>query len=433
MNAQTDALDRSLGVWGAVWMGLGSIVGTGVFVSLAVATDLVGPAIVLATALAAFVATCNGLSSAQLAAAHPVSGGTYEYGHRYVHPAAGFSAGWMFLLAKGASAATAALGCIGYLVHLVGLNEGLWIRFAAAPGLVLVMAALVASGIRRSNALNLIIVSVTLASLGLFVALGLRQGLANGTIGSPSQILGAVDGPGPLLHAVALMFVAYAGYGRIATLGEEVREPRKTIPKAIVATLVVSMVLYVSVSVVAVAVAGDGFAIDRGAAAAPLEQVASRLDASFVAPVVAGAAVTAMLGVLLNLLLGLSRVVLAMARRAEMPTMFAQVDEKTKSPARAVWLVGIIVAGLTLIGDVKTTWSFAAFAVLLYYSITNLSALRLPPEDRLYPRLFSWAGLIACLSLAWFVEWQIWLIGTGVLAAGFAFRFVLLQRRDNST
>lgn len=104
------SLARVVGLWGAVWMGLGSILGPGVFVSLGIAAGIVGGGVVVAVALAALVATASGLSSAQLAAAHPVSGGTYEYGHAFVHPAAGFAAGWMFLAAKSASAATAALG-----------------------------------------------------------------------------------------------------------------------------------------------------------------------------------------------------------------------------------------------------------------------------------------------------------------------------------
>ena len=131
------ALARVVGLWGAVWMGLGSILGTGVFVSLGIATGVVGSGVVLAVALAALVATANGLSSAQLAAAHPVSGGTYEYGHRLVNPVAGFTAGWMFLAAKSASAATAALGCAGYLLHTLGLPDTVGVRVVVGLGIVL--------------------------------------------------------------------------------------------------------------------------------------------------------------------------------------------------------------------------------------------------------------------------------------------------------
>src|SRR5690554_5294371 len=166
------SLVRVVGLWGAVWMGLGSILGTGVFVSLGIATGVVGSGIVFAVALAALVATMNGLSSAQLAAAYPVSGGTYEYGHPLMGPTAGFTAGWMFLAAKSASAATAALGCAGYLLHTLGYEGSVTVRIVLALGIVVVLTALVAGGVQRSNRANMAIVALTLTSLLAFVVFG---------------------------------------------------------------------------------------------------------------------------------------------------------------------------------------------------------------------------------------------------------------------
>ncbi|MGC1274771.1 MAG: APC family permease, partial [Planctomycetaceae bacterium] len=243
------ALDRRLGLTDAVFLGLGSIVGTGVFVSIGVAAGVAGPAVILATAIAALVATANALNSAQLAASHPVSGGTYEYGYRYLSPWLGFSAGWMFLCAKTASAATAALGFAGYATNSLGI-ESRWIVPIAAA-MVAAVTLLVLGGIRRSSRANTAIVSVALLSLVVFCAAGLPAASRNA-----GELLATMfsdqDGAfGRLLEATALMFVAYTGYGRIATLGEEVIEPRRTIPRAIVVTLVVSGVLYVAVAVVA--------------------------------------------------------------------------------------------------------------------------------------------------------------------------------------
>jgi basic amino acid/polyamine antiporter, APA family len=426
------SLARVVGLWGAVWMGLGSILGTGVFVSLGIATGVVGSGIVFAVALAALVATANGLSSAQLAAAHPVSGGTYEYGHTFVHPVAGFTAGWMFLAAKSASAATAALGCAGYLLHTLGLADDMAIRVGVALAIVLVLTALVAGGVRRSNHANLAIVTLTLTALGAFVVFGwlsVDTELLAERIG-PATWVDALGSPTALLHATALMFVAYTGYGRIATLGEEVREPAQTIPRAIIATLVLSMLLYVSVSATAVAVVGsETFAASTREAAAPLEVVARAFRHPQVAWLVAVGAVTAMAGVLLNLLLGLSRVLLAMARRREMPAALDHVSEVTSSPTRAVWAIGAFIAALVLLGDIKTTWSFSAFTVLVYYGLTNLSALRLPVEARRFPRWVAWAGLISCFGLAFFVEWQVWLAGLGLLGLGFIVRAGMTARR----
>jgi APA family basic amino acid/polyamine antiporter len=432
VSGSTASLARVVGLWGAVWMGLGSILGTGVFVSLGIATGVIGSGIVFAVLLAALVATANGLSSAQLAAAHPVSGGTYEYGHKFVHPVAGFTAGWMFLAAKSASAATAALGCAGYLLHTLGLADDVATRVGVALAIVMLLTALVAGGVRRSNRANIAIVTLTLTALGAFVVFGwlsVDTELLAERIG-PATWGDALGSPAALLQATALMFVAYTGYGRIATLGEEVREPARTIPRAIIATLVASMLLYVSVSATAVAVVGaDVFAASTREAAAPLEVVARAFRHPQVAWLVAVGAVTAMAGVLLNLLLGLSRVLLAMARRREMPAVLDRVSEATNSPTRAVWAIGVFIAALVLLGDIKTTWSFSAFTVLVYYGLTNLAALRLPVEARRFPRWVAWAGLISCFALAFFVEWQVWLAGLGLLGLGFLVRAGMTARR----
>lgn len=421
-------LARVVGLWGAVWMGLGSILGTGVFVSLGIATGVVGSGIVFAVFLAALVATANGMSSAQLAAAHPVSGGTYEYGHQFINPIAGFTAGWMFLAAKSASAATAALGCAGYALHTLGVEASSNERTALALALVLALTVLVAGGLRRSNQVNIAIVSLTIAALGTFVVFGwlsVDAGLVANRIG-PAVWLASLDTPAALLHATALMFVAYTGYGRIATLGEEVREPARTIPRAITTTLGVSMLLYLSVSATAVAAVGhEVFAASTASVAAPLEVVARTFDVPEVAWFVALGAVTAMAGVLLNLLLGLSRVLLAMARRGEMPQPLDRVSETTNSPTRAVWAMGAFVSCLVLLGDIKLTWTFSAFTVLIYYGLTNLAALRLPVEAQRFPRWISWAGLISCFGLAFFVPWQVWIAGLGLLCVGYTVRGIL--------
>ena len=420
-----NTLARVVGLKGAVLLGLGSILGTGVFVSLGLATGIIGSGVVVAVFLAALVATANGLSSAQLAAAHPVSGGTYEYGHRFLNPVAGFTAGWMFLAAKSASAATAALGCAGYLLHLFRVDDVV-ARVVVALLIVAVTTVLVVTGIRRSNYANIAIVSVTIVALMAFVLSGVLS--LDVEVGSENfrKLTSIADTPASLLHATALMFVAYTGYGRIATLGEEVREPAATIPKAIIATLAVSMLLYVSVCATAIAVVGaDVFAAATMEAAAPLEVVARSFRHPQVAWLIAIGAVTAMAGVLLNLLLGLSRVLLAMARRHEMPFRFTHVDTRTQSPTQAVIAIGFLVGLLVLTGDIKTTWSFSAFSVLVYYGITNLAALELPEESRRFPRAVSWFGLFACSGLAVFVEPLIWSAGIAVIFAGFGVRFVM--------
>lgn len=424
-------LTRELGTFGAVMMGLGSIVGTGVFVSIGIAAGIAGPAVVIAVAVGALVATFNGLSSAQLAANHAVSGGTYEYGYAFLSPAWGFTAGWMFLIAKSASAATAALGFSGYLLGALGLNLNAWL----VPVALLAVAGLtsvVYSGIRRSNVTNIVVVSITLSTLALFVITGSPTAFSDGLAHFEPffEAPGGGGGIRAVLFASALMFVAYTGYGRIATLGEEVRAPRTTIPRAIIVTLIVTMILYATVAVVGVgAIGADGLSAATAEQAAPLEVAAQAFGVPGVSQVVAFGAITAMLGVLLNLILGLSRVLLAMGRRADMPRLFGRVDASGTTPGPAVLMMGGLVAALTLIGDVRVTWSFSAFTVLIYYAITNLAALYLSAEQRLFPAWVSAAGLVSCASLAFFVEPLYWGVGLALIALGLGWHVVARRIR----
>ncbi len=430
-NVTSPRLARELGTFGAVMMGLGSIMGTGVFVSIGIAAGVAGPTVVIAVAIGALVATFNGLSSAQLAANHPVSGGTYEYGYRFLKPVFGFTAGWMFLVAKSASAATAALGFSGYLLGVFGLDADRWLVPVALLGVV-VLTAVVYSGIRRSNVTNIVIVSITLITLALFVAIGSPTALEDGAANFAGLFDISGGGFRSLFYASALMFVAYTGYGRIATLGEEVRNPRKTIPRAIIVTLVVTMVLYLVVAVVSVGAVGAGVLSEAAVEqAAPLEVAARAFGVPGVSQVVAFGAITAMLGVLLNLILGLSRVLLAMGRRADMPTVFGHLDASGTTPGPAVLMMGGVIAGLTLIGDVGTTWTFSAFTVLIYYAITNWAALYIPSEGRLFPVWVSVAGLVSCTSLAFFVEPLYWGVGLGLITFGLLWYLVARSRRGD--
>lgn len=414
-------LQRSVGLLGAVMMGLGSIVGTGVFVSVAIGVSIAGAWTLLAIALASITAVCNGLSSAQLAANHPVSGGTYEYGHRWCSDLIGFIAGWMFMFAKSASAAAAALGCSGYLLHLVGVNDRFWLVPVALLAVTLV-TAITLVGIRRSSLANSLIVAVTLTALAFFVIAGLPSawGSAWGSGWANSESM--FDGSRAdvsikdIFHVTALMFVAYTGYGRIATLGEEIQNPRRNIPRAIIVTLLVSMVLYVSVGFVVAFASQPNLSQFNDTAA--LHLIANGFGVPGAGTVLAVGAITAMLGVLLNLVLGLSRVLLAMGRRAEMPKQTALISEGSGVPWVATLVVAAIVGGIVLVGDIRIAWSFSAFAVLIYYSITNLCVLRLDPAERIFPVWPAWIGLASCLFLAFWVEPIVWGNGLALIAIG---------------
>lgn len=421
----TAELRRQLGLPGAVLLGLGSIVGTGVFVSVGIATGIAGPGVLVTIALAALLATMNGLSSARLAATFPVSGGTYEYAHRTLTPGLGFLAGWTFLCAKSASAATAALGCAGYVLAALGRAPSLPERVGLGFALAALVTVLAAHGLKRSNQANAVMVSVTLGALATFalVAAGRPH------VPAPFEPVLPAAGARGLLEATALMFVAFTGYGRIATLGEEVHDPARTIPRAVIVTLVVSAALYVAVAAAALAWVGAPTLAEttKASGGAALATIARAQGAPWLAALLTLGAITAMGGVLLNLVLGLSRVALAMGRRGDLPGRLAAVDAQG-SPRAAVVACGATIAALTLVGDVKATWSFSAFTVLVYYAVTNLAALRLPAAALALPRAVPLAGLLVCGGLAFWVEPRAWAAGLGLVAVGLLARAVGRRR-----
>ena len=212
--SESVGLRRQLGLTGAVLLGLGAMLGTGVFVSIGLAAATAGEWLPAAIVLAGAVALCNGLSAAQLAAVYPVSGGTYEYAYRTLAPALGFSAGWLFLIAKSASAATAALAMATLTADLTGIPSS-W-QPPVALATTALFTTLVAGGLRRSNRANSLLVGFTLTALLAVISAGLWGSATS----APAENAGASGSPAGVLGAAALMFVAFTGYGRIATLGE---------------------------------------------------------------------------------------------------------------------------------------------------------------------------------------------------------------------
>ena len=419
---------REIGILGAIFLGLGSILGTGAFVSIGLVIGQVGEWIGLTLLCAGILAACNGLSSAQLAVAYPVSGGTYEYAYRTLHPLVGIFAGWLFLTAKSASAATAALGVVSFSDAALNLELNDFVLRIGSAVLSLLVTCLVLLGLRRSNQFNIAIVLITILSLVSFVLFS-----AFVEVTADSSFFDVTLAPEELLEGTALLFVAYTGYGRIATLGEEVREPRRTIPLAICATLGASWLLYASVGWALTnyqefEVLGLGDGLNQ---TLRLEVVVQTFDQPWLEKLVQVGAITAMLGVLLNLILGLSRVYLAFGRRNDLPKAFAKLDAQS-NPRLAVFFTGIIIAALCLMGDVLMTWSLSAVTVLIYYGITNLAALRLNKQDQIFPRWISIIGLFSCLFLSVFVGQEIW-IKAGILVVPAVLFSVFLRSQSNQS
>lgn len=421
-NAIRIHLKRQVGLKGAVLLGLGSIIGTGIFVSTGLVAGVAGPAALVAVFLAGLLALCNAFSSAQLAANYPTSGGSFEFGYRVIAGPVGFTAGWMFLIAKSASAATAALGAGGYLLGFFSGGQGEWV-IPVAILIILVVTGIVINGVRSSNRVNFVLVAISLASLGFFVLAGIPVLAEKGwTHFIPfwgfehSSLSDVISG---ILHATALMFVAYTGYGRVATLGEEIVEPKKNLPKAIQITLGLTIVIYAVVLFIAISAVGHQALYDAARGdSATLVAAAREFGVAGSEIYLAIGAVTAMFGVLLNLVLGLSRMVLAMSRRGHFPKVFRKINASGTTPVPAVALTAVIILGLTLLGDVYVTWSLSAFTVLVYYGITNWAAAWLTDEQRMYPRIWAWVGLVGCFFLAFWVDSDFWLWGLGLITIG---------------
>ncbi|MDH3456503.1 MAG: amino acid permease [Gemmatimonadota bacterium] len=418
-NGPGGQLQRTLGLLDAVGIGVGAIVGAGIFVVLGVAAGIAGPAVILAVLVAGMAATANALSSAQLAATYPVTGGTYEYGYRVLGPWRGFVAGWMFLAGKTAGVGTVALGIGAYLETVV---PGVPARAVAATAVV-VFTALNYTGVRRSSAANLVIVALSVMCLLLFLALGFPD------MREAAYTPFAPAGWGATLEAAALMFFAYTGYARIATLGEEVRDPQRTIPRAIIITISTTLALYAAVAVVAVGVVGAPALADTGA---PLQVAATAAGGATLGLAVTVGGTAAMLGVILSQLLGLSRMGFAMARRGDLPRFLDRVHPRFGVPHRAVVLIGVVALVVTLTGTLKGVASAAAFTILVYYGIANWAALRMPREAKLFPDLVPVAGCVACGLLALSLSSATLLTGLMVLLGGVVARLVINPRTGQS-
>lgn len=391
-----NTLQRRLGTTDAVIIGLGSMVGAGIFVALAPAAAAAGSWLPVALAVAGVVAYCNAMSSAWLAARYPQSGGTYVYGRERLGEFWGYLAGWSFVVGKTASCAAMAL-TVGFYV---------WPAYAHAVAVAAVVALTAVNyrGIQKSALLTRVIVAVVLAVLAAVVVIVATSGHAE--VDHLRLGGGTVLG---VLQAAGLLFFAFAGYARIATLGEEVRDPARTIPRAIPLALGLALVVYAAVAVTVLAVLGP----DRLAtASAPLAEAVQAAGAGGFEPVVRVGAAVAALGSLLSLILGVSRTTLAMARDHHLPAGLAAVHPRFKVPHRAEVTVGVVVAVLAAVADVRGVIGFSSFAVLVYYAIANASAWTL--RRRLVPAL----GLMGCVVLAVALPLPAVLSGLGVLALG---------------
>jgi APA family basic amino acid/polyamine antiporter len=408
------ALHRRLGLGDAVFIGLGSMIGAGVFAVWAPAAGAAGAGLLIGLAIAAAVAFGNATSSAQLAAAHPTSGGTYAYGRAELGPWWGFVAGWGFVIGKTASCAAMALTFAAYAAP-AGWERP--VALLAVAGLTLVNWF----GITRTAFLARVIVVAVLLVLAVAVA-------ASASAGDPSLLFGGaapgIGGPYGVLQSAGLLFFAFAGYARIATMGEEVRDPQRLIPRAIVTAFVIALAVYAVVGVSVLSALG---AEATAASAQPVADAAAASGWAWVDPVVRVGAAAASLGALLALIAGVSRTMFAMARERDLPPVLAAVHPRWHVPHRAELVVASAVLILVAFVDLRSAIGFSSFGVLLYYLVANIAALRQRAGARRYPRVLALIGAIGCAVLAATLPWQAVVAGAVVVAVGVAYRALRLR------
>ncbi|WP_445162133.1 APC family permease [Mycobacterium sp. Dal123C01] len=408
-------LARRLDTTDAVVIGLGSMIGAGVFAAFGPAAQAAGAGLLIGLALAAAIAYFNASSSAQLAAVYPTSGGTYIYGRERLGPWWGFIAGWSFVIGKTASCAAMALTVAVYTAP----GAAVWVQRVVAVAAVVLLTTLNYRGVAKTAMLARVLLACTLIALTA-VVVSIATSKPDPSHLSGPWFTGTIYG---VLQSAGLLFFAFAGYARIATMGEEVRDPGRTIPRAITLALAIAVAIYLVVGVAALVAAGP----DRLAhAAAPLAEAVRAAGAPALVPVVSVGAALASLGALLALIAGLGRTMLAMARHRDLPGWLTAVHPDHRVPHHAEIAIGVLVCLLVSAVDLRGVIGFSSFGVLIYYAIANAAAYTLPAPRR---RVRNVCGLIGCLLLVATLPWASAVAGLAVLAVGIAGRAVVLRRR----
>jgi len=422
VNGPSPSLARRLGTWDAVVIGLGSMIGAGVFAAFGPAAKVAGTGLLIGLAIAAVIAYCNATASAQLAAVYPTSGGTYIYGRERLGEWWGFTAGWGFVVGKTASCAAMALTFATYAIP--GPS---WVQRVVAVGGVLAPTALNYRGVTKTAALTRILVVLTLISLVvLVIGIGTGGGASIDNLGGLGSL--ASGGIYGILQSAGLLFFAFAGYARIATMGEEVRDPKRTIPKAIPIALAIAVVIYLIIAVAALLAAGP----DRlASSSAPLAEAVRAAGAPGLAPVVRIGAALASLGALLALIAGIGRTSLAMARNRDLLSWLAAVHPRYRVPHHAEAALAVIVSILVLTTDLRGVIGFSSFGVLVYYGIANSAALTQPADQRRWPRALHVLGIIGCAVLVATLPLISVSAGLIMFAIGLTGRWLILRHRNH--
>jgi APA family basic amino acid/polyamine antiporter len=403
-------LHRGIGLFDATAIGLGAIIGGGIFVVTGIAAGLAGPALIVSMVISAAIASFTAFSFSKLSMSLPKEGGVYGFAYEYISPFAGFTAGWMWIFSNVFVGAAVSLGFASYFLALF---PSLSIK-AVAIAVCLLFTILNIIGIRQSAMLNSILVSTKVLILLFFMAFGLFY------INGSNFVPFAPNGPFGILQGSALIFFAYAGFARITILAEEVKGANRTIPRSIFLALGISTVIYLLTSFVAVGLTGY---VNLSASGSPLAEAIGVTGNRLAVSLISVGAIMATASVLLTTILGVSRVMFAMARNEDVPKFLCNIHSKFKTPYYAVAVTGSLMILAIIFTDFARIVAVSSFAVLLYYALANLAAIRLGRRKNHFS-IISLVGLLSCLGLLAFLTVDSWVIGTTGVAIGVVFYLV---------
>ena len=409
MNAKEEhkALKPYLGLWSAVAINVGAIIGGGIFVVTGIAAGLAGSALVMSMVVAAVIAVFTALSFAELTAWQPAEGSVYAYASQLISPFSGFLTGWMWIVSNTFAGAAVALGFAYYLTAAIPV---LPVNIVAAL-ICVAFTVLNFVGIRQSALFNNVLVAVKLVILGFFVAFGLLHV-------NSANFLPFIPFDTGVLYGAYFIFFAYGGFARVAVVAEEVKDAKRIVPKAVLLSLVISTVVYILVGMVAVGLAGSA---ELAASNSPLTDAIGATGSPVAMQVVSFGGLVATASVLLTSVLGVSRVAYAMAKRKDMPQALSKLHRKFGTPYYSIWIAGAVMALLVLFVDLTQVVAVSTFAILFYYAIANLAAFKLHNANRRYHKLMHALGLTSCLvflGFSIFASTQAWIVGIVCLAAG---------------
>jgi APA family basic amino acid/polyamine antiporter len=410
MTNNEAGLKREIGLFGATALGIGAIVGSGIFIVTGIVAGIAGPAMIVSVLIAGIIALFSALSVAESSAYLPEEGGTYAYAQKLISPFAGFIAGWIWVFSNIFVGAAVSLGFAHYFA---GLFPAVPVKIIAVI-ICLIFIIINYIGLKESTLLNNTLVTLKVLILLFFVGLGLRFfHLEHFTPLAPSGITGILSG-------AALIFFAYTGFARVTIMAEEVREPEKTIPRSIYLALGISTVIYIIVSFVAVGIAGAPALANSGS---PLADAIRVTGSPAAVLLISLGAMIATASVLLTTIMGISRIVFAMARNNDLPAFLSKISPRFSTPHYAIGITGLLMVTAILIADLSLVVAVSTFAMLIFYFIANVAALKLPPKARHYPSIIPVIGAITCAGLAAFLGIDAWIIGIIGLVIGIAWFF----------